>query len=147
MLITIVFVVLLAGLVVVTVRGFQARGAGGTGGRGSGGGGLGGGRGRGAGYAQGTLTVTGVSDRPDADSKGQAFCTVSGTIVGPGTAPTEVYGQMILDQGQPWPYLGSDHPVVYKPGKAESSWQFGALPPQDPQSPTYEPPTYEPPRQ
>ncbi|MGW0037533.1 hypothetical protein [Gordonia sp. NPDC003376] len=90
---------------------------------------VGGMSGTGAGFVQGTLTLTGVSDRPDGDSKGQSFCTVSGTIVGPGTEPAEVYGTMVLDDGQPWPQIGSDHPVVYKPGKAVSSWQFGELPP------------------
>ncbi|WP_338836367.1 hypothetical protein [Gordonia polyisoprenivorans] len=102
-------------------------------------GGIGGGARGGAGLVQGTMTLTGVSERPEADSKGEAFCTVSGTIVGPGTRPAEVYGTMVLEKGQPWPQIGSEHPVVYKPGKAETSWHFGELPPQ-PQVPGEMPP-------
>ncbi|MGC4933746.1 hypothetical protein ACLQ3C_08680 [Gordonia sp. DT30] len=94
--------------------------------------GFGGGARGGAGLVQGRLTVTGVSDRPEADSKGDAYCTVSGTIIGPGTEPAEVYGTLVLADGQPWPQIGSYHPVVYKPGKAETSWHFGELPPQAP---------------
>ena len=120
---TVTIAILLAALAVVMIMQMRGRQVGGFGGRGLGGGG---------GLVQGRLTVTGVSDRPDADSKGQAFCTVSGTIVGPGTEPAEVYGTMVLTDGQPWPQIGSDHPVVYKPGKAETSWHFGELPPQAP---------------
>ncbi|MGV9825356.1 hypothetical protein [Gordonia sp. NPDC003429] len=125
---TVTFTVLLAVLAVAMIMQFRGRRIGGM-------------KGTGAGYAQGTLTVTGVSERPEPDSKGQAFCTVSGTIVGPGTNPTEVYGQLVLDEGQPWPQIGSDQPVVYKPGKASTTWQFGQLPP----PPVAEPPATPPP--
>lgn len=120
MLITITIVILLAALAVALIMGMRGRTIGSRNRSGS------------AGYAQGVLTITGVTDRPEADSKGQAFCTVSGTINGPGTEPTEVYGTMILPEGQPWPQLGSDHAVTYKPGKVISTWQFGALPPSAP---------------
>ncbi len=84
-------------------------------------------------FAQGTLTVTGVSDRPDqGDKKGERFCTVSGTITGEQTQPTEVYGDLVLGENDPWPQIGADFPVIYKPGKTESSWRFGGLPPMAP---------------
>ncbi|MAU84783.1 hypothetical protein VX037_01700 [Gordonia sp. Z-3] len=88
---------------------------------------------RAAQFVQGTFTVTGVSERPDqGDAKGERFCTVSGTIVGPQTEPAEVYGTLVLGDADPWPQIGADLPVVYKPGKATSSWRFGELPPADP---------------
>lgn len=80
-------------------------------------------------YAQGSLTVTGVSERPDqGDKNDQVYCTISGTILGDQTAPTEVYGTVVLSLNDPWPQIGSDLPVIYKPGKADSSWQIGQLP-------------------
>ncbi|MFW0792434.1 hypothetical protein AAFP30_01350 [Gordonia sp. CPCC 205515] len=87
-------------------------------------------------FVQGTLTVTGVSDRQDqGDAKGERFCTISGTINGPQTNPSEVYGTLVLGDNDPWPQIGADLPVVYKPGKATSSWRFGELPPIDPTIP------------
>lgn len=88
-------------------------------------------------FTQGTLTLTGVSERPDeGDSKGERFCTLSGTIIGPDTQPTEVYGTVVFGETEPWPQVGAEMPVVYKPGKAETSWRFGALPQEpDPQGP------------
>ncbi len=81
-------------------------------------------------FVQGMLTVTGVSDRPkDGDKNGDRFCTLSGTITGPQTAPTEVYGTITLGTLAPWPQLGTDMPVIYKPGKAETTWRFGTVPP------------------
>ncbi|MGW5524249.1 hypothetical protein [Gordonia sp. NPDC003950] len=117
--ITITIAVLLAALAVGMIMQMRGRRIGGF-------------SGGGAGYEQGTLTVTGVSDRPQPDSKGEVFCTVSGVINGPGTSPTEVYGTMVLTDGASWPQVGSDHPVVYRPGKAETSWRFGELPPVTP---------------
>lgn len=82
-------------------------------------------------FEQGTLTVTGVSDRPaEADAKGEVYATISGTIVGPSTPPTDVYTTTVLNlANDPWPRLGDDLPVVYKPGKVDSSWRIGTLPP------------------
>lgn len=85
---------------------------------------------RAAQFVQGMLTVTGVSDRPkERDKNGDRFCTLSGTITGPQTAPTEVYGTVTLGALAPWPQLGTDIPVIYKPGKAETTWRFGTVPP------------------
>ncbi|GAA3958545.1 hypothetical protein [Gordonia caeni] len=78
----------------------------------------------GAGYASGTMTVTGVSSRGDADKNGQAYFTLSGTIIGPDTPPTEVYGSLVLGSGDPDPSVGQELPVVYKPGKAATTWRF-----------------------
>lgn len=80
-----------------------------------------------AGYAAGTLTVTGVSGRGDADKNGNANFTVSGTVVGDATAPTEVYGTLILGAGDPEPFVGQELPVIYKPGKTAGTWRFGTL--------------------
>ncbi|MCT1355957.1 hypothetical protein [Gordonia sp. p3-SID1431] len=85
-------------------------------------------------FVQGTFTVVGVSDRDDeptksaADKDGNRFCTISGTIVGPETSPTEVYGTLVLGAGDPWPQVGDDLPVLYKPQKAATSWRFGVMP-------------------
>ncbi|WP_043452163.1 hypothetical protein [Jongsikchunia kroppenstedtii] len=81
------------------------------------------------GMVQGTLTVTGVADRPaEPDKNGQMFCTLSGTILGPETAPTEVYGTYIVGQMQTWPRVGDELPVSYKPGKAETTWRAALQP-------------------
>lgn len=81
-------------------------------------------------FVQGSFTVTGVSNRPDqGDSNGERFCTISGTITGEQTHPTEVYGTLTLGEFDPWPQIGADLPVLYKPNKAATSWRFGVLPP------------------
>ena len=125
---TIMFAVLLVALILQWQRG---RGAGGRGanGRAAGGGVLGGLFGGGsAGFVEGTLTVTGVSDPAEqGDKNGDMFCTVSGPLIGPDTAPADVYGHLVLGANSPWPKVGTDMPVVYKPGKAETSWRFGSL--------------------
>lgn len=81
------------------------------------------------GYEGGTMTVTGVSGRGDADKNGTAYFTVTGTIIGDQTAPTEVYGTLVLDTGDRDPFVGQEIPVVYKPGKTATSWRFGTLQP------------------
>ncbi|GAB06753.1 hypothetical protein M2359_003750 [Gordonia amarae] len=79
-------------------------------------------------YVQGTFTVTGVSERPaETDKNGDSYCTISGTITGPQTNPTEVYGTLVIGALGSWPHHGSDMPVIYKPGKAETTWRFGTL--------------------
>lgn len=84
--------------------------------------------GQAANFVQGTFTITGVSERPDeGDKSGERFCTLSGTIVGPETAPTEVYGTLVLGENSPWPQIGDDLDVLYKPHKAATSWRFGSL--------------------
>ena len=116
---TIMFAILLVVLILQWQRGRAA------GGRAAGAGLFGGGA---AGFVEGTLTVTGVSDQAEqGDKNGDMFCTVSGTIVGPDTPPTDVYGHLVLDANAPWPKIGTDMPVVYRPGKAETSWRFGSL--------------------
>ncbi|MBD0859612.1 hypothetical protein IA539_00060 [Gordonia sp. zg691] len=85
-------------------------------------------------FVQGTFTVTGISDRDDepansaTDKNGERYCTISGTIVGPETSPTEVYGTLVLGAGDPWPQIGDDLSVLYKPNKAATSWRFGEMP-------------------
>lgn len=111
------FAVLIVASVIMMVM--QRRGGG------VGGGGLGGGP-SGAGFAPGILTVTGVSGRGAADKNGNAYFTVSGTITGDQTAPTEVYGTLMLAAGEREPVIGDDIPVSYKPGKTATSWRFCA---------------------
>ncbi len=77
----------------------------------------------GAGQRYANVSLTNTSDR---------FCTISGTIVGPETNPTEVYGTLVLGAGDPWPQIGDDLPVLYKPQKAATSWRFGVMPEQGP---------------
>lgn len=82
------------------------------------------------GLEDGLLTLSGVSPRPlEADSKGQAFVTVSGSITGPSTPPTAVYRQLVVDFAQRWPEVGDQLPVFYKVGKVDNSWQLGGLTP------------------
>ncbi|MBT0565598.1 hypothetical protein [Williamsia sp. CHRR-6] len=120
MFITFLFILAFAALLVLTVRQFQrSRGTGG---------GLS--AAAAAQLREGTLTVTGVSDRPgEGDKNGEVFCTISGTIIGPETHPTDVYGHMVVAAAARWPQLGDDLPVVYKPGKVDSTWSFGQLQP------------------
>lgn len=93
----------------------------------SGGRGFGGNVDAASGYVDGTLTVTGVGSEGAADKDGRRYCTISGTILGPQIPPTDVYGRLILGSSEPSPGVGADLPVVYRPGKVESSWRFGAL--------------------
>lgn len=73
----------------------------------------------------GTLKVTGVSDKPvEGDKNNQVFCTVSGTITGPDTPPTDVYGRFVVTMAMSWPSIGDEIPVTYKPGKAETTWEI-----------------------
>ncbi|MFT4126739.1 MAG: hypothetical protein QM662_10975, partial [Gordonia sp. (in: high G+C Gram-positive bacteria)] len=78
----------------------------------------------------GELTVTGVGDRGEPDRNGELFCTVAGTVLGPGTDPEEVYGTLVVTEKMPWPSPGTTYPVVYRPGKVSTSWRFGELPPE-----------------
>ncbi len=84
-----------------------------------------------AAMSTGTLTLTGVSPRPDSgDKNGQAFVTVSGTVLGADIAPTEVYGGFVWSLDAPWPQVGQDMPVRYDPRKVDSSWVIAAADPQ-----------------
>jgi hypothetical protein len=73
----------------------------------------------------GTLLVTGVSPRPDAD--GQQFVTISGVINGPTVNEHVVYQRMVVDVGA-WPTMGQLMPVVYSP-KNPDNWSFAAAEP------------------
>ncbi|GEE03915.1 hypothetical protein nbrc107696_43610 [Gordonia spumicola] len=78
------------------------------------------------GWADGTLTVTSAASGA-MDRNGERTCTVTGMIVGPGAAAVEVYGRVVLPSGATQPRTGEEIPVVYKPGKEESTWRFGTL--------------------
>jgi hypothetical protein len=70
--------------------------------------------------APGTLLVTGVSPRPDAE--GAQFVTISGVINGPTVNEHVVYQRMAVDVNQ-WPTIGALIPVVYSP-KNPDNWSF-----------------------
>jgi hypothetical protein len=89
--------------------------------------------------AHGTLLVTGVSPRPDAE--GQQFVTISGLITGPTINEHPVYQRMSVDVSS-WPSMGALIPVVYSP-KNPDNWTFAAGPPAPP--PPAPPTSYEPP--
>jgi hypothetical protein len=72
--------------------------------------------------AQGTLLVTGVSPRPDA--QGQQFVTISGVIKGPTVDEHVVYQRMVVDVTS-WPTMGQLIPVVYSP-KNPDNWSFAS---------------------
>ncbi|ALG85527.1 hypothetical protein [Gordonia phthalatica] len=113
--ISVVFILLVATTIVAIVM------------RRNGGRGFGGSADAASGFVGGTLTVTGVGSEGAPDKNGHRYCTISGTILGPQTAPTDVYGRLVLGSTEPSPGIGADLPVVYRPGKVESSWRFGAL--------------------
>jgi hypothetical protein len=70
--------------------------------------------------APGTLLVTGVSPRPDAE--GEQFVTITGVISGPTVSEHVVYQRMAVDVNQ-WPTIGALMPVVYSP-KNPDKWNF-----------------------
>jgi len=70
--------------------------------------------------AAGTLLVTGVSPRPDAD--GEQYVTIAGVLDGPTVSEYAVYRRMAVDVGQ-WPATGQLLPVVYSP-KNPDNWRF-----------------------
>jgi hypothetical protein len=82
----------------------------------------------------GTLLVTGVSPRPDAE--GEQFVTISGHITGPTVNEHHVYQRMVVDVNS-WPSMGALIPVVYS-AKNPDNWTFA--PPEAP-LPPYEPPS------
>ena len=78
------------------------------------------------GYVEGVMTVTSaVLGDPDRD--GARLCTVAGTIMAADSSPAEVYGRIVVPAGAVEPYPGLDQPVVFKPGKEDSTWRFGTL--------------------
>lgn len=70
--------------------------------------------------AQGTLLVTGLSQRPDAD--GEQFVTITGVINGPTVTEHEVYARMVVDAST-CPSMGQLIPVVYSPRNPDN-WNF-----------------------
>lgn len=78
--------------------------------------------------AQGTLLVTGVSPRPDAE--GEQYVTISGVITGPTVREHVVYQRMAVDVSE-WPSMGALLPVVYSP-KNPDNWAFAPPEPQGP---------------
>jgi hypothetical protein len=86
--------------------------------------------------AQGTLLVTGVSPKPDAD--GSQFVTITGVINGPTVNEHVVYQRLEVDINQ-WPTMGELFPVVYSPNNPDN-WRFApSEAPPVPPPPTYPP--------
>jgi hypothetical protein len=75
--------------------------------------------------ASGTLLVTGVSPRPDAD--GEQFVTIAGVINGPTVNEHAVYQRMAVNVDH-WPIVGQLMPVVYSP-KNPDNWTFAPAEP------------------
>jgi hypothetical protein len=78
------------------------------------------------GPAPGTLLITGVSPRPEAD--GQQFVTIAGVISGPTVSEHVIYRRTAVDVDQ-WPTVGALIPVIYSP-KNPDNWNFA--PPEQP---------------
>jgi hypothetical protein len=68
----------------------------------------------------GTLLITGVSPRPDAD--GEQFVTITGVIDGPTVNDYTVYQRMAVDVDN-WPRVGELKPVVYSQRNPDN-WTF-----------------------
>jgi hypothetical protein len=99
-------------------------------------------RGMGGDLTQGTLLVTGVSPRPDAE--GEQYVTITGVISGPTVREHVVYQRMAVDVNN-WPSMGALFPVVYSPSNPDK-WAFAPTDTPPPSSPPPPPPRpYEPP--
>jgi hypothetical protein len=61
---------------------------------------------------EGTLLVTGVSPRPDAD--GEQYVTITGVINGPTVNEHEAYQRLAINVDE-WPTVGQLLPVLYSP--------------------------------
>ena len=85
-------------------------------------------RGLGPDVVSGTLLVTGVSPRPDAE--GEQFVTITGVINGPTVNEHVVYQRMAVDVSA-WPTMGQLIPVVYSP-KNPDKWGFAPPSPEVP---------------
>ncbi|MDT5228319.1 MAG: hypothetical protein QOH94_2112 [Mycobacterium sp.] len=68
----------------------------------------------------GTLLITGVSPRPDAE--GEQYVTITGVIDGPTISDYTVYQRMTADLDS-WPAVGELKPVVYSQRNPEN-WAF-----------------------
>ena len=92
-------------------------------------------RGLGGEQAHGTLLITSLSPKPDAD--GEQFVTINGVMNGPTVNEHPVYARLAVDVNE-WPSMGDLMSVVYST-KNPDNWRF-APPEQPPQPPPYEPP-------
>ena len=79
-------------------------------------------RGPGANPVHGTMLITGVSPKPDA--QGQQFVTISGVINGPGVDEHVIYQRMAIDVNA-WPTIGQLRPVVYRATNPDV-WSFAS---------------------
>jgi hypothetical protein len=70
--------------------------------------------------ARGTLLITGVSPRPDAE--GEQYVTITGVINGPTVDEHVVYQRMPVNV-EHWPKMGELLEVVYSP-KNPDNWSF-----------------------
>ncbi|MGA8545694.1 MAG: hypothetical protein WB785_10620 [Mycobacterium sp.] len=68
----------------------------------------------------GTLLITGVSPRPDAD--GEQYVTITGVIDGPTLNEYTVYQRMVVNVDN-WPTIGDLKPVVYSQRNPDN-WAF-----------------------
>src|SRR5271169_6411479 len=68
----------------------------------------------------GTLLITGVSPRPDAD--GEQYVTITGVIDGPTVSDYTVYQRMAVNVDK-WPTVGELKPVVYSQRNPDK-WAF-----------------------
>lgn len=84
--------------------------------------------GPGGGAQDGTVLVTGVSPRPEA--QGEQFVTITGILNGPTVDEHEVYQRFAVDVGN-WPSIGDLMPVVYSPRNPDN-WNMVAQPPSEP---------------
>ncbi|AFU04417.1 hypothetical protein [Nocardia brasiliensis] len=71
----------------------------------------------------GTLYVTGVSPRPDA--QGEQYVTITGNLTGPSVSGAVVYGRFAWDVNA-WPSIGDLIDVVYSPRNPQS-WSIAHL--------------------
>lgn len=77
---------------------------------------------------RGSLHVTGVSPRPDAE--GEQYVTITGNLMGPTVAERVVYGRFAWDVHH-WPSIGDEIAVIYPAGKPDR-WRIlqpGSRPP------------------
>jgi hypothetical protein len=75
----------------------------------------------------GTLLITGVSPRPDAD--GEQYVTITGVIDGPTVSDYTVYQRMTVNVDN-WPTVGELKPVVYSQRNPDN-WMLAPPDPPD----------------
>jgi hypothetical protein len=75
----------------------------------------------------GTLLITGVSPRPEAD--GEQYVTITGVIDGPTVSDYTVYQRMTVNVDN-WPTVGELKPVVYSQRNPDN-WMLAPPDPPD----------------